>query len=180
MKQTTQTRKPETDLNNLEQPPSTKPIHKKLKLPKTVETNVKQPQHFFKERNVQNNERYSCNRVTRSWRGNEETHNPEPTNWRRIWTLATDEVPGERRCVGDGRSCFWTWEWQRENLAVQTIQEPPSEEKKKAKEKRQMWIQRNRKSVLWWRASTGLGMEVRRILCLVVQRKSRSERLFER
>ena len=45
-------------------------------------------------------------------------------------TWATDEVTGEQGCIDDERSCFWTWD-DTVCLAVQTIQGPPGEEKKR-------------------------------------------------
>ena len=62
---------------------------------------------------------------------------------------ATDEATGEHGHIDDERSCFLDMGRQRLCLAVQTIQEPPSEKKRQSKRKRQSWIQRNTKGISW-------------------------------
>ena len=65
--------------------------------------------------------------------------------------MGKDEVTGEQGHVDDERSCFWTWD----GLAVQTIQRPPTEKKKrKGKRKAQRQIQKKRKSIPWLRTNT--------------------------
>ena len=65
-------------------------------------------------------------------------------------------------------------------MAVQTVQEPPGEEKKKAKEKAMVDSTVSGGAFLGEEQAQDPGTEVRRRLSLVVERKTRQERLFKR
>ena len=53
-------------------------------------------------------------------------------------------MTGEQGYIDDERSCFWTWDDAERAFAVQTIQVPPGEDKKrKGKRKRQRTIQKD-------------------------------------
>ena len=132
LKQTTQTWTLETDIYNLEQPLNPKTVHKKVETTKkTIETMWNISNTFFKKAIYKTtNERYSGNRVSRSWprkRGNTQPR----THW------ATDRSNWlSNLYIDDERSCFFgDIRRQRENLAIQTIQEPPIEEKIRTRKK---------------------------------------------
>ena len=70
------------------------------------------------------------------------------------WT--TDEVTGEQGYIDDEISCCWTWDdneyvWQSRPFKGRQVRR----RKDKAKRKMQRRIQKKRKSIPWWRTSTG-------------------------
>ena len=92
------------------------------------------------------------------------------------WT--TDEVIGEQGYVDDEGSCSWTWDnheyaWQSRPCRSRKLKKKvPAKERAKVD-------QQETEERPWGRTSARIRIVVRRGLCLVVQRQTRQERLFE-